>query len=125
MTRYELFRKRIAPALFLGMVGLIAYDSCRKQERTHATVVLDFGAADVRSVDAELTAHGESMGGFKKAALPGSSSIGSVHFETLLTDEVGELRIDLTLPDRQRTLTRTIRPIEGSTVTVSLGSDLR
>ncbi len=124
MTRYELFRKRIAPILFLGMVGLIAYDSCRKQQRTHATIVLDFGDADVRSVDAELTAHGDSMGGFHKAAFPGSS-IGPCRFETLLTDEVGELRVELTVGNQLRTLTRTIRPIEESTVTVPLGPDLR
>jgi hypothetical protein len=126
VTRYELFRKRIAPALFLGVVGLIAYDTCRKQQRTHATVALDFGevAADVRSVDAELTAGGESMGSFHKRALPGST-IGPCSFETLLVGEVGELRIDVTVRDRQRTLVRTIRPIEESTVTVSLGPDLR
>jgi hypothetical protein len=124
VTRYEFFRKRIAPALFLGMVGLIAYDSCRKEERTHSTVLLDFGGADVRAVDAELTSGGESMGGFHKAALPGST-IGPCSFKTLLVGEVGELRIDITLPDRQRTLTRVIRPIEESTVTVSLGPDLR
>lgn len=124
MTRYEFFRKRIAPILFLGCVGLIAYDSCRKQENTHATIVLDFGdaAPDVRSIDAELTAHGESMGTFRKASPNGA--VGTVRFETLLTDDVGELRIDVDLKGTLRTLARTVRPIEGSTVTVPLGADL-
>ncbi len=125
MTGYELFRRRIAPVLFLCVVGLIAYDAYRKEDRTHATIVLDFGAAapGVRSVEAELTSRGESMGTFHKAALPGQA-IGDCKFDTLLSDEVGELRIDIGLEADRRTLTRTVRPIEGSTVTVPLGDDL-
>jgi len=126
VTRYELFRRRIAPILFLGMVGLIAYDSCREQERTHATIEIELGdaAPDVRAIDAELTANGDSMGTFHRSALPGSQ-IGACRFDTLLTGDVGELRIDVTLRDTTRTLNRTIRPIEGSTVRVAIGADLR
>jgi hypothetical protein len=126
VTRYEFFRKRVAPVLFLGMVGLIAYDSCRTQQRTHATIVIDLGAEapDVREVNAELFSGGDSIAVFHRAALPGSP-IGPCRFETALPDEVAELRIDVRLRDRSRSLTKTIRPIEGSTTTVPLGDALR
>lgn len=126
MTRYDFFRKRIAPVLFLGMVGVIAYDSCRTQQRTHATIVLDPGdaAAEIREVNAELFSSGESIASFRREALPGTG-IGPLRFETSLPEESAELRIDVRLKDRSRSLTKTIRPIEGSTTTVPLADALR
>jgi hypothetical protein len=105
------------------MVGVIAYDACSKEERTHATIVLDLGeaAADVRTVDAELmTATGESLSVFHRAAPPGGT-IGPCRFDAALPDEVAQIRIDVGLRDKMRTITKTLRPIEGSTVTVPLG----
>jgi hypothetical protein len=126
VTRYELFRKRIAPLLFLGMVGVIAYDACQKEERHHTTLVLDFGdaASDIREVNAEVFSGGDSMATFRREALPGGS-IGPCRFETALPQEVAEVRIDVRLPTRTVVLTKTIRPIEGSTTTISLGDQLR
>jgi hypothetical protein len=126
VTRYDFFRRRIAPILFLCVVGLIAYDSCHKQERTHATIVLDLGEAAprVRAVDAELTVGGEVIGMFHRIALPGSS-IGPCRFEAALPKEAGELRIDVELVGGHKHLTRRIQADEGATVTVPLGADLR
>lgn len=126
MTRYEFFRKRIAPVLFLCVVGLIFYDACRKQERIHATIVLDLGdaAPDVREVNAELFSGGESIATFQRTAPPGAG-IGPCRFETALPDEMAELRIDVRLPTKTVSLTKTIRPIEGSVATVPLGVELQ
>jgi hypothetical protein len=126
VTRYEFFRKRIAPVLFLGMVGLIAYDSCQTHKRTNATIVLEFGEAtpDVTSVEAELMAGSDSIGNFHRVALPGGS-IGPCRFEAAIPDESAQLRIEVALRGKTRTVTKTIRPIEGSTVTVPLGDSLR
>ncbi|HEU0030250.1 MAG TPA: hypothetical protein VFQ53_06450 [Kofleriaceae bacterium] len=125
MTRYEFFRKRIAPLLFLGMVGLIAYDTCDKQERTHTKIVLDLGeaAAIVKRVDAELVVDQEVIGLFHRNALPGST-IGPCKFEAAMPSPEGELRIDVDLGTRQKTITRKIHADEGSTVTVPLGDEL-
>jgi hypothetical protein len=126
MTRYELFRRRIAPAMFLGVVALIAYDTCTKQERTQATFVIDFGEAraHVRSVDGELVVGGEVVGTLHCAALSGLQ-IGSCRFETSLPAESGELRLDVDLDGHHRTLVRRVHVVDGATVTVSLGRDLR
>lgn len=125
MTRYEFFRKRIAPILFLGMVGVIAVDSCRTHQRTHTTVVLDFGdaAPGVRQVDAELTVGTDTIATFHRIALPGSS-IGPCTFETALPEDSAQLRVDIAYDGKLKTVTRTIRPFEGSTVKVPLGDAL-
>jgi hypothetical protein len=126
VTRYEFFRRRIAPVLFLGMVGLIAYDACQKQERTHSRIVLDLGEArpDVREVNAELIVGGDVIGTFRRVALVGST-IGPCEFEVALPEDTATLQVAVTLHDAHRIITRTIRPIEGSTTTVSLGDELR
>ncbi len=131
MTRYDFFRRRIAPVLFLGMVGLIAYDTCQKEERTHATIVLGLGDAEprVRAVDAELIVQGEVIGQFHRRALPGLQ-IGPCRFEAAMPDEQGELRIDVELgpeggPLTRRRVVRQVRAAEGSTVTIPLAAELR
>lgn len=126
MSRYDFFRKRIAPIAFLGMVGLIAYDTCDKQERTNTTLVLDLGAAapHVRAVDAELVVAGEVIGTFHRVALPGLQ-IGPCRFEAAMPDTSGELRIDVDLAGVTRRIVRQIHADEGSTVTVPLAVELR
>ncbi len=122
MTRYEFFRKRIAPVLFLGMVGLIAYDTCHAQERTHATIVLDLGDAEprVRQIDAELVVDGDVIGTFHRSALPDLRIGCPCSFETAMPSETGELRLDID----GKHVVKKIHAIEGGKVTVSLGGDL-
>ena len=127
MTRYDLFRKRIAPIAFAVALALIAYDTCNKQERTRATIVLDFGAAepDVKGVDAEIWMNGEQVTQFHRVALEGMH-IGPTRFEASLPDKDGEVRIDVELPGAvHRQLTRQLHVDEGATVTVPLERDLR
>jgi hypothetical protein len=128
VTRYEFFRKRIAPVLFLGMVGLIAYDSCQKQERHHATVVIELGDAEprVKSIEADLIVAQETIGHFERHAL-GEMRIGCpCHFETAMPEESGVLKLTVELAGgERRTLTKQVRAIEGGKMTVSLGADLR
>lgn len=127
VTRYDFFRKRIAPVAFLIVVGLIAYDTCDKQERTKATFVLDYGAAaaDVKAVDAEIWMNDEQVTRFHREALEGMQ-IGVTKFQASLPDVDGEIRIDVDLgPKGRRELTRKIHIDEGATVTVPLERDLR
>ncbi|NVB83234.1 MAG: hypothetical protein HOV81_32980 [Kofleriaceae bacterium] len=127
MTRYELFRKRIAPALFLAGVAWIAYDTCDRQERTKATFVFDFGAAehDVRAVEAEIWMNGQQVTEFRRTAMDGGY-IGKTKFDGSLPDTDGEIRIDVELDNGEhRLVTRQIHFAEGSTVTIPLERDLR
>lgn len=127
MTRYDFFRRRIAPVAFLIVVGLIAYDSWDKEERTRATFVLDYGAAepDVKAIDAEIWMNNEQVTQFHRQALEGMH-IGVSKFEASLPDVDGEIRIDVDLgPKGHRELTRKIHIDEGATVTVPLERDLQ
>lgn len=121
MTRYDFFRRRIAPVLFLGLIGVIALDTCRGNERTHATIVLELGAAksQVKSIDAELIVDGEVINTFHRKAL--GADMGPCKFEVAMPAKDGELRIDV---DGKR-LVRKIHAEEDAVVTVSLESDLR
>jgi hypothetical protein len=125
VTRYEFFRKRIAPILFLGMVGLIAYDACDKQSRTHSKIVIDLGEArpNVRHVEVQLVVGTDVIGTFSKTALP-NTPIGALAFETAMPEETGTLHLDVEVSGKRIQITRAIRPIPDSTTTVSIGAEL-
>jgi hypothetical protein len=128
VTRQDLFRKRIAPILFFGLLGLIAYDFARKQKHAglKATMVIELGEARprVRELEADLYVRGERVSEFRRAALPGAQ-IGECRFEVSMPDADGELRITVDLGGEQRQLTRGVHVEDGATVRVNLAPDLR
>src|SRR5687767_11729134 len=107
------------------MVGLIAYDAWKTEKRTHSTIVIELGEAraEVKQLDAELIVGGDVIGKLHKEALPGSV-IGEIKFETAMPEETGTLRIEAIIDGKLKTVTRSIRPIEESTTTVSIGDEL-
>ena len=125
MSRYDLFRRRIAPVAFLLAIGLIARDSCEKSHRTHTTVELQLGDARprVRAVDVDAVTGGETVARFHRAALPGSI-IGPCRFELASPVDDGELRIDVDLGAEHRRLTRAFHAVEGATLFVPIEGDL-
>jgi hypothetical protein len=127
VTRYELFRKRIAPLLFLCLLGLIAYDAWRKQKDAGitGTVVIELGEARprVRALEAEMFARGESVSVYQRAALPGAR-IGECRFEAHMPEPDGELRIAVDLGDARRQLSRAVHIEDGAMVRVDLSTEL-
>lgn len=120
-----MFRRRIAPIAFGVVIAFIAYDTCQKQDRTHATVVLDYGAAEreVRSIEAEIWMNGEQVTKFRRVAVDGR--IGKSQFKTSLPDTDGEVRIDVELASGEhRPIKRAIHVSEGAVVTIPLERDL-
>lgn len=127
MTKYDLFRRRIAPIAFGIAIAFISYDTCNKQQRTTATFVVDYGAAerDVHAIEAEVWMNGEQVTEFRRVALDGSY-IGQTRFKGSLPDTDGELRMDVELTNGEhRKVTRAIHVTEGATVTVQVERDLR
>jgi len=121
VSRYDLFRRRIAPiALFLA-IALIARDSCEKDKRTHTTAELQFGddKPRIRAVDVDIVVGTETIATFHRAALP-DSTIGPCRFPLVLPEEDGELRIDIDLGASHHRLTRRFHAVEGSTMLVSI-----
>jgi hypothetical protein len=125
VSRYDLFRRRIAPVAFFLAIGLLARDSCEKSHRTHTTVELQLGDARprVRAVDVDAVTGGEIIARFHGAALPGLL-IDPPRFELALPADDGELRIDVDLGAEHRRLTRPFHAIEGATMFVPIEGDL-
>jgi len=127
VSRYDLFRRRIAPIAFFLAIALIARDSCEKDKRTHAIVELSFGDAkpSIRAVDVEVVVERETVATFHRAALP-DSIIGPCRFQLAVPQDDGELQIDVDLGATHHRLTRRFHAVEGSTMLVSIpDSDLR
>jgi hypothetical protein len=125
VSRYDLFRRRIAPIALLLAIVLMARENCQKDQRIHATFVLELGEAarDVRSLDAEVSLAGDRYAAYHREALPGGT-IGPIRFEAALPADDGELRIDITTSARTLHVVRRFHAADGSTVTVPLASDL-
>lgn len=125
MSRYDLFRKRIAPIAFFLAIALIARDSCEKDKRTHTTVELAFGASmgaqtpRVHAVDVDVVIGADTIATFHRATLP-DSTIGPCRFVLALPSEDGELRIDIDLGATHHRLTRRFHAVEGSTMLVTI-----
>jgi hypothetical protein len=121
VSRYDLFRKRIAPIAFFLAIALIARDSCEKDKRTHTTVDLSFGSEKprVRAVDVDVVVGNETVATFRRAALP-DSTIGPCQFKLSVPEDDGEMRIDVDLGDSHQRLTRRFHAVEGSAMLITI-----
>ena len=121
----DLLKRRVLPILFIGAMAVLIQRTCNGPSRTHATIVLDFGAevARVKSVDAHLVVKGDANAEFHRAALP-DLLIGPCRFEVSMPADDGQLTIDVDLGTTRKHLVRTIHATDGATVTVPLGADL-
>ena len=119
MSRYDLFRRRIAPIALFVAIALIARDSCEKDQRTHTTVELQFAAESrkVVAVAVDVVIGSETIASFHRVALA-DQPIGPCRFPLVLTAEDGELRIDVDHGTDHQRLTRRFHAVEGSTVIV-------
>jgi hypothetical protein len=126
VSRYDWFRRRIAPVAFVVAILLMARQSCEKGGHDKATFVLDLGtaAADVRVVDAELWVGSTEVAVYHRAALAGTT-MRDLRFEANLPAPDGELRLDVELVGAHRTFTRRVHAVDGATVVLELAPDLR
>jgi hypothetical protein len=122
VSRYDLFRRRLAPIAFFLVIALIAKDSCDKQRRTHTTVELALGddRPSIRAVDVDVVVEGQTVTTYHRAAMPGST-IGPCLFQLSSPSDDGELRIDLDLGASHRQLTRRFHAVEGAKIVVPVG----
>ncbi|MGE0548219.1 MAG: hypothetical protein AB7O24_07215 [Kofleriaceae bacterium] len=127
MSRYELFRKRIAPIAFILAIALLARETCNQQQRLRATIVLELGdaASRVRHLTAEVWVGDDMIAQLQRQAIPGLP-FGAVELPVGMPAQEGELRVDIDLEGTHRHLKRLIYVAEdGTRVTVPLGAELR
>lgn len=113
------------PVVFGVVIALMARRSCDGPDRTQATFVLNFGAAEpqVQAVDAELWMNQALVAQYHHAAL--GDHIGALKFDGTFPSKDGELRVDAQLRSGEhKTLKRTVHADDNATVTVNL-EDLR
>lgn len=126
MTRYDLFRKRLAPIAFVLALGLLVHEQCQGKQRIHGVVVITAGEAEpkVKAIDAQVVVDGEVMGELHRHALDGTM-IGDARFSVTLPAEDAFVKIDVEMVGETRHLTRRMHVEEGATVHLDLASDLR
>jgi hypothetical protein len=126
LSRYDLFRKRIAPIAFILALGLLIRETCQSEQRIHATIEITAGDAEprVKSIDAKVIVQGETLGELRREAQPGLL-IGTAKFEVALPEEDGQVMIDVDLGTEKRSVMRRIHATEGATIRLDLSSDLR
>jgi hypothetical protein len=121
VSRYDKFRRRIAPVALLAGIALLARDSCLAAERIHTTVELELGAARprIRAVDVEIVVGGETLATYRRVALPGAI-IDPCRFPMVVPAPDGELRIDVDLGATRQRLTRAFHAVEGGAIVVTI-----
>ena len=121
MSRYDLFRRRIAPVAMVLVLVLIARDGCEKDQRAHTDVELVFGATrgTVRAVDVDVMVGGDVVATYHQAATSGPA-VGRCVFRLSVSAESGEFRIDVDRGGRHQRLTRRFHVLEGGTLRVEI-----
>lgn len=123
MSRYDLFRKRIAPVAFFLAIALLARDSCQKDQRIHATVELQV-AGDPRAVEVDVVVGGAMVAKFRQAALP-ERALGRVEIKLSVPEADGEFHIDVDRGASHQRVVRHFHAVEDSTMLVAIPEDAR
>jgi hypothetical protein len=126
LSRYDLFRKRIAPIAFILALGLLIRETCQKDERIHASIVITAGEAEprVKAIDAKVIVQGETYGELHREAAPGMR-IGKAKIDVSLPEADGQVILDVDLGTEKRHVLRRIHASEGATIEIDLSTDLR
>ncbi len=126
MSRYDLFRKRIAPIAFILGLALLVRETCQNEQRIHATIIVSAGEAEPRvtSIDAKVIVQGETYGEMHREAAPGMR-IGKAKFDISLPEADGQVIFDVNLGGEKRHVMRRIHATEGATIELDLSVDLR
>ena len=126
MSRYDLFRKRLAPIAFVLALGLLIHEQCKGKQRIHATVVITTGSAEpqVLGLDARVLIGTELLGEVHRTRLDGMQ-IGEASFPVALPEADARVEIDVRTTDGTQHVVRSIHVEDNATVRIDLGSDLR
>jgi len=124
-SRYDRFRRRLAPIAFLIAIGLLVKMTLDHRHETGVKVVIDFGAhaAEIRHLRADVFVGGEPVDTYLESSYP-TGATGPATFDVRVPDGDATLRVDLTTTDGPRRIERRLTVVSGATVHVDLGRDL-
>jgi hypothetical protein len=119
-SRYDRWRRRLAPVALLIALGVLAHDTCERKDKAGTPIVLDLGAArpSVRHVRADAFVAGEPAGWFE------SDVVGDrpLQFRALIEDRA-IVRVQVTTDHGLRVIERAVHP-GSDPVTLGLERDL-
>lgn len=97
-SRYDFFRKVIAPIAVVGALVLLVHETCRSQERAEVKFALELGdrAAAIRHVRVDLWADDASIGYLERSFGEGGVTA-PIRWQQPLPDAPVEATIALTL----------------------------
>lgn len=99
-TRYQSFRRVIAPLSVVAALALLLHQSCREKEHADVRFALDFGdaAADVRHVRADVWADDASIGFYEQRFAEGDAATAARWTQPVPRDDV-EVTVSVTTAD--------------------------
>jgi hypothetical protein len=125
LSRYDLFRKRIAPVAFAVALAALAHETCNRRGGDDVTVELAFGAhaAEVRHVRADVFVDGEPDAWMEHDF--GTDGVTTPpRFRAMVRGENAIVRIDVDTLSGPHRIERKLAVVDGATVTVDLARDL-
>ncbi len=126
MSRYDLFRRRLAPIAFVLAMGLLIRESCQKQQRTHATIHVGLPAqkALITAIDADVVVAGDTVGHLHRTATDLPIDARPLQLAVALPSDDGELDLELDLASgAHKRVVRRFHASEGATSDVVLTDD--
>jgi len=101
-SRYQVFRRVVAPIALIVALGVLAWDTCRKDERADVRFAMDFGddAADIRQVRVDLWVGDDSIGYFETRFGDAGATAPVRWKQPVPRDEI-DATVSLTLADGQ------------------------
>lgn len=122
VTRYEMFRKRLAPIALIVAIGVLATQTCNKKQADRETIELRFGghAAAIQRVRADVFVDDAPVAHVERDLARDPTT--PVRFPAVIDGGRARILVDLTTTHGPRRLSRTLTA--GELVIVDLGPDL-
>jgi hypothetical protein len=121
-SRYQWFRRKLAPVALVVALLVLAHETCNKKGAESETIELRFGdhVRELRSVHAEIFVDGQPAGHMDRDLSVDPNT--PVTFPAVLDGERATIRIDVVTATGPRRFERTLTA--GSRVIVDLGAEL-
>ncbi len=124
-SRYDLFRKRLAPVALVVALAALGHETCGRSGSNDVTIELGFGthAGEIRRVRADVFVDGEPDAWMEQAFGPDGADR-PPRFRALVPEGHAVLRVDLVTASGARRVEHKLSPASGATLLVDLGADL-
>ncbi|MCE9572609.1 MAG: hypothetical protein K8W52_05585 [Deltaproteobacteria bacterium] len=124
-SRYDLFRKRLAPVALIVALAALAHETCSHRSTNDVTIELGFGnhAGEIRHLRADVFVDGEPDAWMEQDFGPDGADR-PPRFRAMVPGDHAVLRVDMVTTAGPRRVEHKLAPESGATLLVDLGADL-